>query len=408
MTSDTLTSNDAALASALARAAPNPTRRWLTLLALIVVGGATVALVRSRLQTHEAPVTFVTAPVTRGALTSNITATGTLRARGLVRLGAEASGRVKRVSADFNQPVARDQVLAELDATQAEASLRQAVAQLAAVKADVANRSATAAEANQTLGRTRQLVARAMASAQQFDADTANAARAEASLVAAQAQLQVSEAGVAAARATVDKTRIRSPLDGVVLSRDLEVGQTVNAPSQVFTVAQPLTTLEAVISIDEADVGQVRAGQPVSFTVDAWAGQRFDGVLREVHDDATTKNAVVTYQAVVLVPNADLRLRPGMTVTATVETERREGVVLVPNAALRYRPPEVVAKSAFGPPPDAVAAVLDGKSRVFRLENGAAKEVIVSTGATNGLSTEVREGALAEGDVLVLDAQVRR
>jgi HlyD family secretion protein len=253
MTSDTLTSNDAALTDALARAAPSPTRRWLTLLALLLVGAVTVLVVRSRLQTNVAPITFVAAPVTRGALTSNITATGTLRARGLVRLGAETNGRVTKVAADFNQPVARDQVLAELDATQAEASLRQAQAQLAAVRADVANRSATAAEANQSLARTRQLVSRSMASAQQLDADTANAARAEASVAAARAQLLVSEAGVALAKATVDKTRIRSPLDGVVLSRDLEVGQTVNAPSQLFTVAQPLTTLEALISIDEEE-----------------------------------------------------------------------------------------------------------------------------------------------------------
>jgi HlyD family secretion protein len=384
-------------------------RRWLVFasVSLLVIGS--FVFFRARATPKEQRTRWSTAAVRRGDLTATVTANGNLRARGAVRIGAEVSGRVVSVAADFNGVVRLGQVLAEIDTTQVEAALRQAKAQLVAARADVASRSATATEARQSLERTKRLAANNSATPQQVDAETAAASRAEAALATATAQVELAEAAVVAAQSSAQKARIRSPLDGVVLQRDVEVGQVLatamGAPT-IFTVARPLTTLEAVLSIDEADVGRVRQGQPVFLTVDAWPGQRFEGALGELHDDAVIRNSVVTYTAIVTVPNAELRLKPGMTVTATIETEKRVGVLLLPNTALRYRPPDTARKAALGAPPDSVtAAVLDGKARVFRLEHGQPQEVVVELGLTDGLTTELRSKNLKEGDALIIDAE---
>jgi HlyD family secretion protein len=386
-----------------------PRRRWWVWLLFVTLAGATVAMARNRMATAKPTTAYITAPVTRGVLSSTVTATGNLRARGVVNIGSEISGRVKHVATDFNRSVKKGEVLAELDATQAEASLRQSRAQLAAAQADLASRLASLNEAQRALERTATIASQGMTSVQQLDADKAHLTRAEAAVAAARSQVELQRAAVLSAQTTVDKTRIRSPLDGVVLTRDLEVGQTVTAATPAFTVALALSKLEAVVSIDEADIGRVQPGQTVSLSVDAWPGKQFAGVLREVHDVATTKNAVVTYNAIVTINNETLTLKPGMSVTVTIEAERREGVVLVPNAALRYRPAVTVSKSAMSGPPDAVvAAVLDGKARLYLLEGGQPKEMLVNPGATDGVSTEIRSDAPPIGAAVIVDAEVQK
>ncbi len=388
---------------------PSPKRRWMLVFTLLVLAAAAVAVGRSRMASATPTTAYITAPVTRGVLSSTVTATGNLRARGVVAVGPEMSGRVKRVATDFNQAVKQGQVLAEVDATQAEASLRQSRAQLAAAQADLVSRLASQNEAQHSFERTQAIADRGMASAQQLDADKANLSRSEAAVAVARSQVELQQAAVLSAQATLEKTRIRSPLDGVVLTRDIEAGQTVTVGTNAFTVALALSTLEAVVSIDEADIGRVRPGQTVSFTVDAWPGKQFSGVLQEVHDVATTKNAVVTYDAIVTVNNENLALKPGMSVTVTIEAERREGVVLVPNAALRYRPAVTVVKTAMSGPPDAVvAAVLDGKARLYVVQGGQPKEVLVNPGATDGVSTEIRSDEPPVGAAVIVDAEVRK
>lgn len=393
--------------------APTGVRRLRRAVPLFVVGGLVVLLAVWQLVKPKAqPMEWLSTAVKQGDLAATVSATGTLRGKSTVEVGAETSGRVKVVNVDFNDAVTTGQVLAEIDPASTKAALQQANAQLAAARAAVKNAEATALEAKLQAERTRGLAADGLSSKQALESANAAAARAEASAEQAKAQVVVSQAAVDANATALAKTQVRSPIDGVVLSRDVEVGQTLVAAMStpvVFTLAKDLREMEVTIGIDEADVGRTEVGQRATFTVDAWPGRTFQGELTSIHNVAVTKDNVVTYEARLRVDNDGLKLRPGMTATVSIATEEVKGVLLVPNAALRFSPPAQGGRSMLdGPPGEGPRRDDDGSPKVWVLREGTPRAVKVETGLTDGTSTEVRSAELKAGDLVVTDAQQKK
>ena len=292
-----------------------------------------------------------TTQVERGDIRVAISATGTLSAISTVTVGSQVSGQVTAVLADFNDKVAKDQVIARIDPSTYEAQINQGNAQVASARASLRQAQATLRNAEldyqrkADLGK-QQLVAKS-------DVDLARSARdqAQAQVNAAQAQIQQQTASTETTRINLGRTVIRSPVDGVVLTRTIEPGQTVAASLQapeLFTIAEDLGKMKIELAVDESDIGQVKAGQVVSFTADAFPDRKFQGVVEQVRLSATTTNNVVTYPVVVTVDNSDGTLLPGLTVNAEIEVSKREGILKVANAALRYKPAEDEA-AASGP-----------------------------------------------------------
>lgn len=295
---------------------------------------------------------YRTEPVERGEIQTSISATGTLSATATVEVGTQVSGTLKSVEVDFNDVVHKGQVIARIDPSTLQARFEQASATLGSTRAGLSEAQAMSRNAELDYQRKadlvkRQLVARA-------DADQALAARdqARARIGSADAQVRQQQASVDSARLELEKTVIRSPVDGVVLLRSVEPGQTVAASLQtpvLFKIAGDLRKMEIALAIDEADIGQVREGMAVRFTVDAFPDRNFSGRVKQVRLSATNTANVITYPVLVEVENTDQTLLPGMTANAEIEVSRRPDVLSVPNAALRFRPAEENA-SAGGPP----------------------------------------------------------
>lgn len=292
---------------------------------------------------------YRTAPVERGDIRVAISATGTLAATSTVDIGSQISGQVTDVLVDFNDRVTRGQVLARLDPSTYEAQIAQGSAQVAGARANLAAAEAALRNAQADYARKAELGERQLVS--RGDVDLARAAldQARAQANAARAQIGQQQAATRTSRVNLERSVIRSPVDGVVLTRSIEPGQTVAASLQapvMFQIAEDLARMEIVLAIDEADIGQVRVGQGVAFTVDAFPDRRFRGRVQQVRLSPTNTNNVITYPVVVEVDNTDLALLPGMTANAEIEVSRRDGVLRVPNAALRFKPQEEPAAGA--------------------------------------------------------------
>lgn len=296
---------------------------------------------------------YRTAEVERGEVRVVISATGTLRATTTVDVGSQVSGQVQDVLVDYNARVSRGQAIARLDPAPFQTRLAQAEADLASARAAVNEARATLRNAEADYERKRGLVDRQLVARSEADLALAARDQARARVVSAEASVQQRLAAVNNARLDVDYATIRSPVDGVVLLRDIEPGQTVAASFQtpvLFQIAEDLAQMQIDLSVDEADVGQIREGLPVTFTVDAFPDRQFQGEVRQVRLAATATASVITYPVVVQVQNADLSLLPGMTANAEIVVDRREDVLRVPNAALRYTPPDAppIATQAGG------------------------------------------------------------
>ncbi|MCX7042417.1 MAG: efflux RND transporter periplasmic adaptor subunit [Gammaproteobacteria bacterium] len=294
---------------------------------------------------------YRTGAVERGEIRTAISATGTLSATATVEVGTQVSGTLRSVEVDFNDSVTKDQVIARIDPSTFQARLDQASAALSSARAGLSEAQAVARNAELDYNRKSDLVTRQLIS--RTDADQAMAARdqARARIVSANAQVRQQQANVDSARLDLEKTVIRSPVDGVVLLRSVEAGQTVAASLQtpvLFKIAGDLRKMEIVLAIDEADIGQVREGQMARFTVDAFPDRNFAGRVKQVRLAATNTANVITYPVVVEVDNPDQTLLPGMTANAEIEISRRPDVLSVPNAALRFRPAEE-SKANMGP-----------------------------------------------------------
>lgn len=391
--------------------------KWLGVaVALLLVAAIVVYLAWP----EGAAVRYELSEVRRGELTVSVTATGVLEPVNQVEVGTEISGTVEAVEADFNDRVQVGQVLARLDTDQLEARLRQSQAALALAKAAVNEAEATVLETRNRLRRARELEKKGLCSQEECDAAQAAYARAQASLARARAQVLQAQAQVDAERTTLDKAVIRSPIDGIVLQRQIEPGQTVAASLQtpvLFTLAESLAQMELHVAVDEADVGQVSEGQQASFTVDAYPERTYPAVITEVRYAPQTIEGVVTYGTVLSVDNADLSLRPGMTATADIIVNEIDDALLVPNAALRFAPPERAVETDGG----LVSRLLPrrprdtsrdkrkdleagaARQRVWTLRGGEPVAIPVKVGATDGQVTEVLSGDVQAGQSLLMD-----
>lgn len=358
-----------------------------------------------------------------GNLVVTVSASGTLQPTKSVDVGSELSGTLASVLVQENDYVNKGQLLAQLDTAKLKDAVTKSQAALAAAEAAVAQTQATVAEAKASLARMREVAelsgGKVPAKTELESAEAAlqravaNEASARASVTQAQAVLKTDETNLS-------KATIRSPVDGVVLTRKVEPGQTVVAAMTIpilFTLAEDLAKMELQVKVDEADVGNVKLGQPASFTVSAWPGRTFPATIRRVGLGSTITDNVVTYKTVLAVKNDDLALRPGMTATASIVTAQRENVLMVPNAALRFTPPQRVAPKQEGslvanllprPPPgpekrNGTAAA--GAPQVWVLDNGGPQAVPVRTGVSNGRQTEILDGNLKAGMAVITEYQ---
>jgi HlyD family secretion protein len=366
---------------------------------------------------------WVTEPVSIGNLVVTVSATGTLQPTKSVDVGSELSGTVARVLVDENDVVSQGQLLAELDTARLADAVIRSEAAVAAAVGQVAQARATITETEVKLRRLRRLSEMSGGvepARQELDAADAALLRARANADSALAQAAQARAALKTDRTNLGKAQIRSPVNGVVLTRKVEPGNTVVAAMNtpvLFTVAEDLTRMELQVKVDEADVAGVRPGQPADFTVAAWPGRRFPATIRRVGLGSTTTDNVVTYKTVLEVANPDLALRPGMTATASIVTARRDKVLLVPNAALRFTPPRKSAdKRSFVSnllprPPSAQrrsargADENDAGHRVWVAAPDGPRAVAVRTGLSNGRQTEVASGDLKPGMAVITDVQ---
>jgi HlyD family secretion protein len=387
-----------------------------------------VALFMWGFSDNGSAVTYQTQPASRGDLTVTVSATGNLEPTNQVDVGSERSGIVKIVEADFNDQVRVGQVLAQLDTSLLEAEVRKSEAALESAQAKVLQAQATVREAVSELDRMRQvheLTGGRTPAARDLDAAEASVARARADEAVARAQVLQARATLEANRTDLSKALIRSPINGIVLARSVEPGQTVAASLQapvLFTLAEDLASMELHVDLDEADVGRVQPGQRSTFTVDAYPGRVFSAEVAQVRYSANNEGGVVTYKTVLTVDNTSLLLRPGMTATADITVHEVRGAVLVPNGALRYVPGAapgaggeksgVMSKLMPGPPrrasrpsrtrtPDGAMA---GEQRVWTLRQGSPVPIAVTIGETDGIMTEIVAGDVTPGMELIIGA----
>lgn len=361
---------------------------------------------------------FRTQKLATDRLVVTVNATGTLQPTNEVEVGSELSGIVDTVLVDYNDRVSRGQVLARLDTLKLEAEALQSKARLVAAEAMLQERRASAVEAEAALKRmnaVRAASAGRVPSRQDFDAASSAAARARAQVASAEAEIQVARAKLDFDSTNLAKAEIRSPFDGVVLSRDVEPGQTIAASLQapkLFRLAEDLTKMELEVDVDEADVGQVREGQDAAFTVDAYADRSFPARITQLRYASETVNGVVSYKAVLQVANADLALRPGMTATADIVVATVDSALLVPNEALRFVPPagqkdrrgilqKLMPFSRRLSEPVPAAARTGDRRTVYLLRDGSPEPVQIQVGLSDGRRTEVRSGLAPDAEVIV-------
>jgi HlyD family secretion protein len=365
----------------------------------LAAGG--VVLARSRAQA-EAPA-WETATVDRGDVVVRVTASGTVAARRTVLVSSQVSGRLKELHADYNGLVTKGDLLARIDPQPFEAAVAQAQASSAAARANLTKARAKVADLERQSERRRVLLERKLIAEEEWEAGQAELEIARAEASAAEAGLAQAKAALDQARFNLSNTAIRSPIDGIVVSRDVDVGQTVAASLQaptLFTIAEDLKLMEVQAHVSESDVGRIADGMAATFTVDAWPGERMDGKVRQVRNAATTTQNVVTYDVILDVENPELRLRPGMTANVTFVVSERRDVLRVPNAALRFRPAGAAAAAGAtgsGASARGGAAAAADRKVVHAVAAGQLRPVPVRVGVTDGSHTELVEGALEAG-----------
>ncbi len=329
-------------------------RKILVAGTLVVVTGLSAAAMFAR-RGDAAPIVQADA-ISRGSIVSTISATGTLEAVETVQVGTQVSGVVQSMHADFNSIVRKGQVLARLDPAIIQADIERAKANVAGAEADRDRLLVMLADADTKLGRATELFDRQLIPRTDLEAAKMAKLTAEAQLKASTAQVTQAKAALAQAQVNLQKTVITSPIDGIVISRAVDVGQTVAASLQaptLYTIAADLTRMQLNASIDESDVGTIHNGQPVTFRVDAYPSDVFTGVVRQVRLNPVVANNVVTYAAMIDAPNPELKLKPGMTASLTVEAARRDNVLRVPTSALRFKPNADVLAALVQPDTDA-------------------------------------------------------
>jgi HlyD family secretion protein len=406
------------------------------LVALVAVGLATWKIVVKR-RSAKPIVQWETTAVDRGRVVARVTATGVLSALVTVQVGSQVSGSIQKLYADFNSPVKKGQIIAKIDPRLFQASVENARANYAQAKATLMKDEVQARFNVRQSKRQGALVKDKLIAAADFDTAESAAGTSLAQVEADKANVQQARAILHQAEVNLALTDIVSPTDGVVISRNVDVGQTVAAAMSapiIFVIAEDLRKMQVDTSVAEADVGKLTAGMEATFVVDAFPGERFKGKVRQIRNAAQTLQNVVTYDAVIDVDNGDLKLRPGMTANVNFVFANREDVLRIPNAALRYRPSaEVLAvlgidsKKMRGGDGAGEGTVRSGKGgkdakrvpggsgasdetpdrrAVWKLVGGVPQMVRIKTGTTDGSKTEVVDGPLAESDQVITDGSL--
>lgn len=344
---------------------------------------------------------YRTVRLERGDIASTILATGTLNPVILVQVGSQVSGNIKRLYADFNSVVKKNQVIAQIDPMLLKAEVEKARANYKAALANVDKAKVIMTDTRRTLNRYKALVKENLVSQSDVDTAQTNYDSAVVQLEAARAQVEQTRAALDFARTRLDYTVIRSPIDGIVLSRNVDVGQTVAASLQaptLFTIAQDLTEMQINTSVDEADIGLVKSGQKVTFTVDAYPSEAFEGRVSQVRNAPQIVQNVVTYDVIIEVKNPELKLKPGMTANVSIIVTEKRNVLRIPNAALRFRPYREERESRQ---PKGIET--SAQNRVWALlVDAKLKSVSVKLGVNNVRYYELIKGDVKEGDNLVV------
>lgn len=358
---------------------------------LVIVAVAAIAALAVWLLSggkKEEKITFDTAAVAPANIMNSITATGTIEPVTSVTVGTQVSGIVSKLFVDYNSVVKKGQVIAELDKTNLMSQLNTAKTQLATAQSQLNYQTAN-------YKRYKTLFEKGLVAADDFDNAKLSYTQAKEQVVSAKEEVQ-------RAQTNLGYATITSPIDGVVLSKSVEEGQTVAASfstPELFTIAQDLTNMQVVANVDEADIGDVKEGERVSFTVDAYPDDTFEGEVKQVRQEATTSNNVVTYEVVISAPNADLKLKPGLTANVTIYTAERKGVLSVPSKALRFTPQkETVGKMK-------IVDAANAKNKVWTIEGNSIVAHRVNIGMTDGTNTQI-VGGIAEGTKVVTGLNV--
>lgn len=358
---------------------------------LVIVAVAAIAALAVWLLSggkKEEKITFDTAAVAPANIMNSITATGTIEPVTSVTVGTQVSGIVSKLFVDYNSVVKKGQVIAELDKTNLMSQLNTAKTQLATAQSQLNYQTAN-------YKRYKTLFEKGLVAADDFDNAKLSYTQAKEQVVSAKEEVQ-------RAQTNLGYATITSPIDGVVLSKSVEEGQTVAASfstPELFTIAQDLTNMQVVADVDEADIGNVKEGERVSFTVDAYPDDTFEGEVKQVRQEATTTNNVVTYEVVISAPNADLKLKPGLTANVTIYTAERKGVLSVPSKALRFTPQkETVGKMK-------IVDAANAKNKVWTIEGNSIVAHKVNIGMTDGTNTQI-VGGIAEGTKVITGLNV--
>jgi len=375
----------------------------LLLLALALIG---FRATRSR----SGPVVhYQTAAIDRGTISARVTANGTVSALVTVSVGSQVSGRIATLGADFGSTVKRGQIVATIEPWLFRATVNQARANLSSARANLEKAQAERVNADAQMRRAKALFEQSVGTRAEYETAVANAGVSQAQVRAARATIEQAQAALSQAELNLRYTTIVSPIDGVVISRNVDIGQTVAATLQaptLFVIAQDLTRMQVDTSVAEADVGKIQPGMRVTFTVDAEPDRTFQGKVRQVRDNAQTLQNVVTYDAVIDVDNGERLLKPGMTASVTFVYAERSDVTRVPAAALRFRPdPETSAAMSTVAPP--VPSRPDQRT-LWLLRAGHARAVLVRVGISDGTMTEVVEGDVHPGDLAIVQAGMDR
>jgi HlyD family secretion protein len=344
---------------------------------------------------------FKTEKVSRGEIKSVVTATGTVNAVTTVSVGSQVSGTIKRLMVDYNSPVKKDQLLAQIDPSTFQAQVDQAMANLWSAKANMEKAAVATLDARRTLQRSKDLFAQNFIARSDLDTAETNALSAEAQQKVSQAQVGQAQAALKIAETNLQYTNILSPVNGTVISRSVDIGQTVAASFQtptLFSIAQDLTKMQIDTNVDEADIGKILVGQAVSFTVDAYPDTIFTGKVAVVRNAPITVSNVVTYDVVIQVENPQLKLKPGMTANVSITIEIHPDVLRIPNASLRFKPADTIVISEKKRDKQGAK-----KTKVWILEKDKPKSVNVTIGLSDGSYTEISVGELKENQEIITD-----
>lgn len=363
-------------------------------------------------------ISYKTTGIERGTIVSNVTATGNLSAVTTVQVGTQVSGTIQKLYVDYNSRVKKGQVIAEIDPSLFNASVEQSQGNVLSAEANLQKAKVALADAERTYNRNKKMLADGIISQGDFDAAETAWQSARSSVMAAEGSVAQTRGALMQSRTNLRYSVIRSPVDGVIISRAIDVGQTVAASFQtptLFTIAQDLTKMQIEVSVDEADISRIVLGQKVTFTVDSYPEQSFKGKVVQIRSAPIIVQNVVTYIVVVNVDNSDLKLKPGMTANASVEVARRDNVLKLPPAALRFKPktkgeePKEKRQAAGAP---AGARDAGGKAggrksgggqQVYILKENKPVAVPVKTGISNNSAIELIESSLKEGDEVIIE-----